>query len=118
MSKPYQEKIRHVRGVVVGNSLEHWKNVNFTIVSQKLNETQVEYKVSYCSPRDTFIKKEGIRVARESEVSYVVDIKEGSTFSDINFAIITDMVKNREDAPKAHRAYLESIFNSLVVQVQ
>lgn len=112
MSKPYQEKVRHIRGFKINDMSV--QNVYFTVLSQKLDENTVTYSVAYCSPHDTFIKKEGIRVARESDKVYTVDIKDDSTFRDINFAIIVDMVKNRDEAPKAHRAYLETIFESFV----
>ena len=113
MSKAYQEKVRHIRGFKVSGEFGI-QNAYFTVVSRKLDENTVQYQVAYCSPHDTFVKKEGIRIARDSDKVYTVDINDGATFKDINFAIIVDMVKNREDAPKAHRAYLETIFDSLV----
>lgn len=113
MSKAYQEKVRHIRGHKVTADFDI-KDVYFTVVSRKLDENTVQYQVAYCSPHDTFVKKEGIRIARDSDNVYTVDIKDDATFKDINFAIIVDMVKNREDAPKAHRSYLETVFNSLV----
>jgi hypothetical protein len=113
MSKAYQEKVRHIRGVKVTSDMG-LINAYITVVSRKLDENTVQYQVAYCSPHDTFVKKEGVRVARNSDKVYTVSIKDGATFKDINFAIIVDMVKNREDAPKVHRAYLESIFDSLV----
>ncbi len=113
MTKAYQEKVRHIRGFKVTGDMGIL-NAYFTVVSKKLDENTVQYQVAYCSPHDTFVKKEGIRVARNSEKVYTVDIKDGASFKDINFAIIVDMVKNREDAPKVHQSYLESIFDSLV----
>lgn len=113
MSKAYQEKVRHLKGFrFVGDPVK-CETLYFTVVSRKTSETELEYKVSYCSPKDTFIKKEGIAVARSSTKTYTISIREGDTFKDINFAIMVDMVKNREDAPKAHRAYLETILDGI-----
>lgn len=114
MSKAYQEKVRHLKGFrFVADPLSR-ETMYFTVVSRKTSETELEYKVAYCSPKDTFIKKEGIAVARSSAKTYTVSIREGDTFKDINFAIMIDMIKNREDAPKAHRAYLDFMFETLV----
>jgi len=113
MSKAYQEKVRHLKGFRVSGDPAVYENLYFTVVSRKNSETEIEYKVAYCSPKDTFVKKEGIAVARSSSKTYTVTLREGDKFYDINFAIMVDMVKNRDDAPKAHRAYLETILNSL-----
>lgn len=96
----HQEKVRHIRK----------GDVAFTVVSKKLSEKQVEYTVAYCSPKDQFVKKEGIRVAQNSDTRYTVEISEGSTFKDINFAILVNMIKHRADAPRAHYDYLNSLF--------
>ena len=112
---PYSEKVRHIHGcnIKIKNDRVTREQIRFTVVSKKLSETQVEYKVAYCSPKDVFVKKTGIEVARNSDKIYTVDIRVGDTFRDVNFAILADMVKNREDAPKAHNEYLEDIFNNI-----
>lgn len=97
------EKVRHIRD----------GNIAFTVVSKKLSETLVQYQVAYCSPKDNFVKKEGIAVARDSDLSYTVDIEQDSSFKDINFAIVVNMIKNRDHAPRSHRDYLDTIFNKL-----
>lgn len=101
------EKVRHI------NLGTETKPLHVTVVSEKVNPTRLKYKLAFCSPRDTFKKKVGVDVARNSEREFFIDVEEDDTFNDISFAIIVDIVKNRKYAPRTVERELTDIRNVL-----
>ena len=112
--KEYVEKVRYVMAPRPYNG--KLVDVFYTILSKKLNETTLEFKVAYCSPKDRFVKKEGIRVARESDKVYTVEIPENASYADINFEIWVHLMRNSQDAPRVHREHLE-MMKSVVANI-
>lgn len=106
------KKARHFHGNVLRDS--GTLDIHMSIVSERVTASEVKYKVAYCSPHDQFSKRKGIEVAEASDKEYIISIRERDTYSDINFAIIVDLVKNRDDAPKYHRQFLTDIFTDVV----
>lgn len=106
------KKARHFHGFVLRDT--GTVDIRMTVVSDRVTPTEVRYKVAYCSPHDQFSKRKGIEVAEASDKEYSVAIRENDTYSDINFAIMVNMVKYRDDAPKFHRQFLSDIFSEVV----
>lgn len=107
------KKVRHLNGNVMWNG--RIVPARMTIVTERTAPDTIKYKVAYCSPHDQFCKRTGVQIAELSDKEYSIKVRESDTHSDISFAVITDLIKNREDAPKIHRRYLEGLLIDVVM---
>lgn len=89
------------------------RTAKFTVVSEleyRENEDThtLHYTVAYCSPKDTFRKKDGVREALGSDKpTRILPIPKGLGFREINNLLIVDLINRRNESPKHHRKVLE-----------